>query len=85
MNNKGYFDGDTVMECFFVCLLVLAIIGFSGIVFWFVTIDYPLAKAKRDYMLSNPEKLVVSEWQRGGELPNIPDLNVNLIKSGEDK
>lgn len=74
MNKRGFFDFG-LLELFFF-LVLFSLLGF---IFWqYITIYYPVQKARRDYLLKHPEQSVVSEFQRGGQLPAIPEINVNM-------
>ena len=50
-----------------------------------VFIVLPQETKKRDFMLKNPHYLVMSEWQRGGQLPSIPEINVNMKRGSDER
>ena len=71
IDDMGVFAGITLG-----CMLIGAlVIMFVVLIYTLIAIELPQARARRDYLIANPHALVVNEWQRGGELPEV---NVNL-------
>lgn len=57
---------DNIEKAAKLLLLVALIVVFLflGIVIYsYLVIDFPVAKAKRDYLISHPEQTVITEWQ----------------------
>lgn len=76
-------ERGSVGEWVFFLVAFLFVLVISGcLLYEAIAINWPIAIAKRNYMIAHPELLAVNEWQRGGELPEV---NVNLKNSVESK